>query len=301
MKEKTTDIGVIIGRFQAHELHSEHIKLIESVLSKHEKVVVFLGTSSAIGTKRNPLDFITRKVMLEEKFGTEISMIAPLADQKSNEVWSKSVDEKVRDIFPSGSVTLYGSKDSFIPYYFGSFKTSELEPEVYVSATDIRKEISKKILSSSDFRAGIIYSAYNQYPIMHSTVDVLIKDKDGRILLGKKSNENKWRFVGGFVDPTDESDEAAAKREGLEETGLELGNFKFICSKKIDDWRYRNVPDRKIMTHFYECEVIFGHPEPNDDIAELKWINSDDMNTNNLVEEHKILFEMYLDYTNNKD
>ena len=30
MQEKQTDIGVVIGRFQLHELHEAHIELIEN-------------------------------------------------------------------------------------------------------------------------------------------------------------------------------------------------------------------------------------------------------------------------------
>ena len=57
MEEKQTDIGVIIGRFQVHELHLAHMALIETVLQNHTKVILFLGTSTAIATRKNPLDF----------------------------------------------------------------------------------------------------------------------------------------------------------------------------------------------------------------------------------------------------
>ena len=173
MKEKQTEIGVLIGRFQVHKLHSEHLKLIKHVISNHEKVIIFLGTTSAINTRRNPLDFITRKGMLESYSDiSKVSAILPLPDQKSDEVWSTQIHTKVREIFPSGDVTLYCSKDSFIPYYKGSWKTCELEPELYISAVDIRNEIASKTLKSEDFRAGIIYSVYSNYPITFSTIDV---------------------------------------------------------------------------------------------------------------------------------
>ena len=98
MNETQTEIGVVIGRFQLHELHTEHIKLIEHVLACHEKVILFLGTTSAMNTQRNPLDFITRKAMIEATFGNRISSIVPLADCKSNEVWSDQHFSEVRAI-----------------------------------------------------------------------------------------------------------------------------------------------------------------------------------------------------------
>ena len=59
-KEKNYDCGVIIGRFQTSDLHSEHIKLIKYVLNRHQKVIILLGISPVLGTRRNPLDFQTR-------------------------------------------------------------------------------------------------------------------------------------------------------------------------------------------------------------------------------------------------
>lgn len=294
MKEKQNDIGVIIGRFQVHELHTAHINLISTVIENHPKVVILLGTTIAIGTKRNPLDFITRKIMIENVFGSSIIAILPLPDQKSDAVWSAQIHTKIREILPFGDVTLYGSKDSFIPHYKGTWKTCELVPDSYISATNIREKISKTTLGSSDFRAGVIYSIYSQYPIMFSTIDVLIY-KDNQVLLGRKKNEITWRFIGGFVDPSDTSDEYACKREVMEETGLEISDLQFVCSRNISDWRYKGVTDRGIMTHFYIAKYTFGIPEPMDDIEELKWFDLDKI-SNILVTEHDVLFKEYLKF-----
>lgn len=290
MDIKTTQHGVIIGRFQTPELHSEHIKLIQYVLDRHEKVILFLGVSPTLANKKHPMDFITRKYMIEEQFGISKLTIMPLSDNKSNEIWSKQLDSKIKEVFPLGSVTIYGSRDSFIPYYFGVNKTLELQPDVFVSATDIREVASKKVISSSEFRAGIIYSVYNQFPIVYSTVDVAII-KDDEILLGQKLGETQWRFIGGFVDTTDESDEAAAKRETLEETSLEVADLEYVCSMQVEDWRYRGIKDRSIMTRFFKAKYIFGCPTPQDDINALKWFKLTPELENILVEEHKKLFK----------
>ena len=290
MDIKTTQHGVIIGRFQTPELHSEHIKLIQYVLDRHEKVILFLGVSPTLANKKHPMDFITRKYMIEEQFGISKLTIMPLSDNKSNEIWSKQLDSKIKEVFPLGSVTIYGSRDSFIPYYFGVNKTLELQPDVFVSATDIREVASKKVIGSSEFRAGIIYSVYNQFPIVYSTVDVAII-KDDEILLGQKLGETQWRFIGGFVDTTDESDEAAAKRETLEETGLEVADLEYVCSMQVEDWRYRGIKDRSIMTRFFKAKYIFGCPTPQDDINALKWFKLTPELENMLVEEHKKLFK----------
>lgn len=280
-------IGVIIGRFQIHELHDAHQELIDEVLNRHKKVLVFLGVSPALGTMKNPLDFATRRKMLEEHYGDRITVILPIHDKKSDFLWSKEVDNRIREVFPTGSVVLYGSRDSFIPHYKGKFATCELEPSSFVSATQVRQEVSEEIVKSKEFRAGVIYGIYNTHPIVFSTVDVAIYNEDKtKILLGRKPYEDKYRFIGGFVDVTDTSFEMAAKREVMEETGLEIDDLKYVKSMRVDDWRYRKEPDRSIMTHFYTAKKIFGGEKPNDDIEELKWFKIYDINENNIVKEH---------------
>lgn len=286
-KEKIYDIGVIIGRFQIDELHTEHKKVIDEVLRRHEKVILFIGVTSGLGTERNPLDFLTRKVMIEEIYNNKISLIYPLNDKKLDEVWSKQVDTKIREAFPLGSVVLYGSKDSFIPHYKGKFDVIELVPENTISATDIRKQISKKVESGSDFRKGIIYSCYNRHPAVQPTIDVAIMNEDEtQVLLGRKHQEIQFRFIGGFVDVTDGSYEQTARREAGEETGLDIGNIVYIGSVRVNDWRYKSDTDRSIMTTFFKAKKISGHEKGADDIAEVKWFNVADLKAEELVPEH---------------
>ncbi|MCK9445615.1 NUDIX domain-containing protein [bacterium] len=296
---KKYDIGIIIGRFQIHDLHMEHKKLIDEVVSRHDKVILFLGCSSALSTKRNPMDFSTRKMMVEEIYSDKINAILPLYDQKSNDTWSTIVDNKIREIFPIGSVVLYGSKDSFIPFYKGKFATCELAPDNFISATDVRKDVSNKIIRSKEFRAGVIYSTYNRYPSVHSTIDVAICNDDyTKLLLGRKENETEFRFIGGFVDITDDNLEQTVRREAQEETGLEIGDIKYITSAKIDDWRYRNEPENCIMTHFHIAKKIFGSEKANDDIVELKWFDIDKIKETNVVENHIILLNKLKTFLN---
>lgn len=302
IENKKYDIGVIIGRFQIHELHTEHKKLIEHVLNQHDKVILFLGISQAINTRKNPLDFLSRKVMIEELYGDRISIILPLHNQKSDEVWAQQVDRKIREVLPIGSVLLYGSKDSFIPYYepHGGFDTCKLEPESMVSASDVREDIKNKVLRSKEFRAGMIYAANSTFPFPYCTIDVAIMNEDEtKVLLGRKSYEKKFRFIGGFTDVGDKSLEHTLKRESAEETSLEVADPQYICSRNIDDWRYRGEEDRGIITTFFKAKKIFGGEKPFDDIVELQWFDVSSFNLDNLVEGHIPLFEKLSDNLNN--
>jgi len=301
--EKQYDIGVIVGRFQIHELHSEHKKLIEYVLERHDKVIVFLGISQALHTRKNPLDYSTRKIMIEDVYGHRNLHVLPLHDKKFDCQWAKNLDERVREIYPNGSVVLYGSKDSFIPFYepHGNFDTCELAPDNFISATDVRKAVSNKALRSKEFRAGMIYAANIPFPVNYVTIDVAILNEDEtKLLVGRKGFENTFRFVGGFTDIEDQSLEQTVTREANEETKNEIGDIQYVSSRKVDDWRYRGEGDRAVMTVFFKAKKVFGSDTASDDIVETKWVDVFDENLK-LVDEHqKLLKDLRNKLQNNK-
>jgi bifunctional NMN adenylyltransferase/nudix hydrolase len=188
------------------------------------------------------------------------------------------LDTLLKGVFPSEQFCLYGSRDSFIPYYSGKFETVELPEHGDYNATEIREQYADKVFASNDFRAGILYAYYNQYTKVYPTVDIAVfRNNKTEILLGKKANNSKWRLVGGFADPEDESFEAAAKRELTEECGeLETTAMTYETSRKINDWRYRNEAD-KIITSLFSCDYINGNPVAQDDIVDLAWFKLGDL------------------------
>jgi len=288
------EIGVIIARFQVHKLHDAHIELINRVCQHHKKVIIFLGVPIVHNTKTNPLDFATRKAMIQENYPNIV--ILPQKDQRSNEKWSQILDSEIRVPFGERSALLYGGRDSFIPYYSGKYPVAELTTDVYYSGTEVRKEVSREILNSSDFRAGVIHSTFAQRPITYPTVDVVADNEKGQILLCKKPNEKNYRFIGGFVDRTDECWENAARREFSEETGgCEIGGLKYVTSGQIKDWRYAKT-EHGIMTTLFLGRFVFGSIKPSDDIASLHWVYPQDVKVKDIMPEHQELYEKLLEH-----
>jgi bifunctional NMN adenylyltransferase/nudix hydrolase len=286
--------GVIVGRFQVHKLHEVHRELIEHVVGSHPKVIVALGITSKLGTANNPLDFMSRQRMILEDFPNVV--VIAIHDNRSDENWSKDLDRRIREVSPTGSVLLYGARDSFIKHYSGANKTQELECTDYneISGTEIRKLVSRTVIPSADFRAGVIYGCTNQYPKGFPTVDAAVVD-DGKLLLGRKANEDKFRFIGGFFDPSvDRSLETAAKREVSEETGgMTVEVDRYLGSIVINDWRYRGEKD-KIITAFFQMKRLYGPAHASDDIAELKWFDLNKIKHHEIMEEHIPLMDMFL-------
>lgn len=273
-------IGVLVARFQTNDLHDGHKYVIDQVVKNHKKVIVFLGVPKFIGTKKNPLDFDTRKKMIQQYYPDIV--ISSIPDTNDNTIWAKELDKRIREIYSHGDVLLYGSRDSFIPYYHqgsGKFTTKELDPLGTFTATDVRKLISEEVKNSIDFRSGVIYHAYNLYARVIPTLTIIPFNTDKtKILISKKYNETDWKLISGFILPSDDSLELSGKRILNNKAGsnIESDNFRYFTSLKVDDWRFRGEDD-KVMTTVMICDYLWGQINPSDDISEIKWIDITDI------------------------
>lgn len=289
-------IGVMVARFQIDKLHSGHRALVDSVMSHHKKVIIFLGVRAVDkgGTRKNPLPYAAREKMVKEAYPDVVVM--PIQDRRSNADWSAELDRLIKQPYGSNKSLLYGARDSFLNHYCGKNDTTELTSDIYYSSTAVRKVISEQIPASEEWRAGAIHSVYDRYPVVLQCVDIIPYNKNYQMLLGMKPNETQWRMIGGHVDTTDKSLEDAAVRELCEEAGLwERGKMIYVTSGQVDDWRYSGEEDG-IMTAVFKCEHLWGHPQPSDDIYALKWCDIKGFNIEKeVVEEHRTFIKNFID------
>ena len=148
------------------------------------------------------------------------------------------------------------------------------------------------------------------YAVAFTTVDIVpiyIEENQVKVLVGKKPNEDKCRFIGGFVSPeTDVNYQDAALRELAEEAGIK-GHVKhliFIDNVKIEDPRPQYVRD-KIYTNLFllttDEAVIKSMSKAGDDMGELKPFNIETFSDNSAIEllfmkEHHVLAEILSNY-----
>lgn len=288
------DVGVIVGRFQVPALHSEHIDLIRTVKTRHKKVIVFIGLTETKVTKNNPLDYQMRRIMINEVF-PDITDIFYIENHPSDHVWSKSLDSQIARSLPGESkAVLYGSRDSFIKHYHGKFPTKELVPTKIISGSELRKTAGHQKRASEDFRAGVIWATQNRYDTLYPTVDIAIFNEDRtKILLGMKNvDSGKIRFPGGFATKSSGEYEIDAKRETAEELGIEVGDMEYVCSRNVEDWRYRGENDG-IRTILFATKYIFGAVTPGDDLDGATWVDVATLrkSLDNVVAGHRPLFE----------
>jgi len=99
----------------------------------------------------------------------------------------------------------------------------------------------------------------------------LLPIKDGKVLLGKRAQDpykGAYDIIGGFME-ADELPEAAALREGKEETGLDM-KITSLLGMYVD--RYGENGDYTLNIH-YLAEIIGGEMQAQDDIASLEWVD----------------------------
>lgn len=288
------DIGVIVGRFQVDALHEAHTKLLEAVFTRHHKVVVLLGVARVPGKPHNALDYDCRRLMIQEKYPAAIIM--PLPDQREDEDWSQTLDDSIRLVQgPGQTAVIYGGRDSCIPHYTGKIQIQELEDPtgtLSMSGSSVRSRLAVSVQATQGFRAGAIWQASQRFPAVVTTVDVAIIDKaKDRVLLVRKPKEVGLRFVGGFSDVHSNSFEHDAKREVLEETGVEVDDLQYLGSFNIHDWRMKKDKDQ-IRTLFYVASYIYGIVKAEDDVEEARWVSFSDVLTDNvnMVPEHEQLY-----------
>jgi bifunctional NMN adenylyltransferase/nudix hydrolase len=270
-------VGVIVGRFQTPYLSEGHSRLLQTAHESSDSVLIFVGVNPTNGSRRDPLDFLTRERMLRDYLPS--ATILPLPDRETDKDWVTDLHSCIRQCVPHGGVTLYHGRDSFLATYRrvcghgGGFPTVFVDEVNGVSGTMLRKEAAGTVLSSSDFRAGAIYAATHRYPVSYQAVDALALNTRGELLLVRKRGARAWRLPGGFVDPIDASLEEAVIREVQEETGLICRDLYYDQSVGVNDWRFLDQ-ENKILSAVFVAQVDDSPPTPGDsEIAEAAFFD----------------------------
>jgi 8-oxo-dGTP diphosphatase len=114
--------------------------------------------------------------------------------------------------------------------------------------------------------------AKNKGPIL--TVDALIEDDKGRVLLIKRGVEpfkGRWCLPGGKVDEG-ERVEAALEREMMEELKVRIGIRELLG--------IYSEPDRDPRGHYvsalYHATIVGGEPTQTDEVSGIKWVAKQD-------------------------
>ena len=109
--------------------------------------------------------------------------------------------------------------------------------------------------------------------VIQCAASVIVVDQQGRLLLGQRSDDHLWGYSGGSVE-IDEPAEDCARRELLEEMGLEALELEFFCVNSGPQ-AHHVYPNGDEVSNFeivYLCRKYRGEPKNADgEMMELRF------------------------------
>ena len=109
--------------------------------------------------------------------------------------------------------------------------------------------------------------------VIQCAASVIVVDQQGRLLLGQRSDDHLWGYSGGSVE-IDEPAEDCARRELLEEMGLEALELEFFCVNSGPQ-AHHVYPNDDEVSNFeivYLCRKYRGEPKNADgEMTELRF------------------------------
>ncbi|NHZ95992.1 bifunctional nicotinamide-nucleotide adenylyltransferase/Nudix hydroxylase [Massilia sp. CCM 8734] len=143
-KQTSTDVAVLIGRFQP--FHRGHVVLLQRALVSAPHVVLVLGSSFQARNAKNPFTWEERAAMigatLTEQDRARVSFVA-VRDYYDDSLWSAAVRKAVAQSAPDAAhVALVGHFKDASSYYLNHFPKWEnivVESERAIDATCVRR------------------------------------------------------------------------------------------------------------------------------------------------------------------
>jgi 8-oxo-dGTP pyrophosphatase MutT (NUDIX family) len=113
-------------------------------------------------------------------------------------------------------------------------------------------------------------------PLFLSGVTAVVV-RDGRVLLGRRSDNGALTPITGIVDPGEQPADAAC-REALEEAGVVVRATRLAWVHTIPPITYANGDVSEYLDLTFRCEWISGEPHPADgEMTEVGWYPLDDL------------------------
>ncbi|MDO4407534.1 MAG: NUDIX domain-containing protein [Eubacteriales bacterium] len=115
--------------------------------------------------------------------------------------------------------------------------------------------------------------------LIQCAASIICVDRQGRILLGKRTDNHKWGYSGGAIE-IDETVEDCARRELLEEMGITAGELElfYINSGPEAHYIYPNGDEVSNVEIIYICRDYSGEIRPQEEeIEEIRYFSIDEL------------------------
>ena len=118
-----------------------------------------------------------------------------------------------------------------------------------------------------------------------------IIEKDGKILLQRRTDNGKWGLIGGLMEMNETFQETAI-REVLEETGLEVRLDSFLGIFHNHNMVWSSGDQAHVVTAFFTASIVSGTPRIDEESYELRFFSREEM-PEPYAEDHRAALEAY--------
>ena len=335
-------VAVYIGRFQP--VHNGHVEVIEHCKRNYDQTLVLIGSCNKRRSVKNPFHWKMIIEWLKEAGADNIGLLSDYIYDDAlwvEQVKSVVEDFYSKEEYEFTIVGHDKDASSFYLKLFPEYHSELLPPLAYgISATEIREAFFSDDLSSvykhlpyyvgnaiydfklnsatrtqyEDLKEEYVYfqkekEKFKDYPykdtLKFNCADAVVYCNGGILLIKRKKAPGKgaWALPGGFVN-TNETYLQAAKRELLEETGLDITKFELVDEESDLICNIFDHPSRGCgiprITGAYVFHIRYPHndvPEitPSDDAIEAKWFGLNEIAEMVLHDDHKDIIETFYD------
>ncbi|HTU02375.1 MAG TPA: NUDIX domain-containing protein [Candidatus Sulfotelmatobacter sp.] len=124
---------------------------------------------------------------------------------------------------------------------------------------------------------------------LRTAVSAIIMDRDGRILLQRRSDNGRWGVPGGGVE-IGENVRDAVVREIQEETGLSVEVVRLVGVYSDPTFQVVRYPDGNVVHYvslFFQCRILGGELATCDETLELGFFDPQSL-PENVLHMHRI-------------
>ncbi len=132
--------------------------------------------------------------------------------------------------------------------------------------------------------------------IIQCSGSIIIVDKNGRLLLGKRTDNHLWGYAGGSVEINEKIEDCAA-RELFEEMGIVADEMElfYINSGKDTHYIYPNGDEVSNIEIVYICRKYHGTPKAQEsEIEELRYFTLDEITPDMISPPIRPVIEEYM-------
>lgn len=243
----------------------------QQIKNPHSKVIVFVDERPAISINDTHLDIYYASPMVVLKFHEQAKFCLIHLNEQGEAVFAVQVSEELRE-------KIAGEETKFID--LRSLAMQAILPPHDLGALAQARSLlswhsfhkfcancgSQTSLADGGYRRDCDQCQTQHFPRVDPVVIMLIRHGD-KFLLGRGHNfeENRFSALAGFLEPG-ETIEAATRRETFEETGIKVGEVRYLISQP---WPF---PSTLMIGVIGQALNIDINPDP-EEIAEAQWFS----------------------------